>query len=243
MHFELPNQGVYDYLPRVRIIWGQPALEALRDEIGDSARVFILTTASLVTKTPVTEDLQAGLGDHCVGLFHGIGEHTPFGDVVSAAQAARAANPDIILSIGGGSIIDAAKAVIICLRENINTVEALSARIGQVSQGPGGPRHISIPTTLSGAEHTEFAGGINPATGTKELLGGTHICPHTVILDPAMPLYTPEALWLSTAIRSVDHAVEGICAPDSSPLIQAEALGALALFAKSCAAPSKLLMI
>lgn len=233
MNFELPQVGVYNYVPRARVRWGQAGLEAVREEVGDTARFFILTTPSLVNKTPIIDELQSGLSTQCCGLFHNISEHTPFSDVVNAAQAARAANADIILSVGGGSIIDAAKAVIICLRENIDTVEALSARIGQISEGPGGPRHISIPTTLSGAEHTEFAGGINPATGTKELLGGTHICPHTVILDPAISLYTPEDLWLSTAIRSVDHAVEGICAPDSSPLIQAEALGALGLFAKS----------
>jgi alcohol dehydrogenase class IV len=233
MNFELPQVGVYNYVPRARVRWGQAGLEAVREEVGDTARFFILTTPSLVNKTPIIDKLQSGLSTQCCGLFHNISEHTPFSDVVNAAQAVRAANADIILSVGGGSIIDAAKAVIICLRENIDTVEALSARIGQISEGPGGPRHISIPTTLSGAEHTEFAGGINPATGTKELLGGTHICPHTVILDPAISLYTPEDLWLSTAIRSVDHAVEGICAPDSSPLIQAEALGALGLFAKS----------
>ncbi len=233
MNFELPQAGAYDYVPRARIRWGETSLDAVREEIGDTAKFFMLTTASLVNKTPVIDDLQRGLGAQCGGLFYNISEHTPFSDVVNAAQAARATNADIILSVGGGSIIDAAKAVIICLREDIDTVEALTARIGQVSEGPVGPRHICIPTTLSGAEHTEFAGGINPMTGTKELLGGTYICPHTVILDPTIALYTPEDLWLSTAIRSVDHAIEGICAPDSSPLIQAEALGALNLFARS----------
>ena len=233
MNFELPHAGVYEYVPRERIRWGQAALDSVLEEIDDTARLFILTTASLVNKTQIIDQMQRGLSSQCCGVFHNISEHTPFSDVIDAAQAARAANANIILSVGGGSIIDAAKAVIICLRESIDTVEALSSRIGQISEGPGGPRHISIPTTLSGAEHTEFAGGINPATGTKELLGGTHICPQTVILDPAISLYTPEDLWLSTAIRSVDHAIEGICAPDSSPLIQAEAFGALGLFAKS----------
>ena len=200
MNFELPQAGVYEYVPRERIRWGQAALDAVREEIGDTARLFILTTASLVNKTQIIDEMQRGLSPQCCGVFHNISEHTPFSDVVDAAHAAREANADIILSVGGGSIIDAAKAVIICLRESIDTVEALSSRIGQISEGPGGPRHISIPTTLSGAEHTEFAGGINPATGTKELLGGTHICPQTVILDPAISLYTPEDLWLSTAI-------------------------------------------
>jgi len=233
INFDLPQAGVYEYVPRERIRWGQAALDAVREEIGDTARLFILTTASLVKNTQIIDEMQRGLSPQCCGVFQNISEHTPFSDVIDAAQAARIANADIILSVGGGSIIDAAKAAIICLRESIDTVEALSSRIGQISEGPGGPRHISIPTTLSGAEHTEFAGGINPATGTKELLGGTHICPQTVILDPALSLYTPEDLWLSTAIRSVDHAIEGICAPDSSPLIQAEALGALGLFSKS----------
>ena len=172
INFELPQAGVYEYVPRKRIRWGQAALDAVREEIDDTARLFILTTASLVNKTNIINEIQTGLSTQCSGLFYGISEHTPFGDVVAAAQAARDANANIILSVGGGSIIDAAKAVIICLRENIDTVEELSCRIGQISEGPGGPRHISIPTTLSGAEHTEFAGGIDPATGTKELLGG-----------------------------------------------------------------------
>lgn len=233
MDFEIPPVGVYDYVPRNRIRWGKGVSASLDEEVNSGERVFILSAASLVEKTSVVKGLQDALGASFAGLFHGVREHTPFSDVVLAAEAARKCNPDIILSVGGGSIIDAAKAVIICLRENIKTTDELSKRVGQVSMGPGGPRHVSIPTTLSGAEHTEFAGGINPETGTKDLLGGTHICPHTIILAPELALHTPLDLWLSTAIRSVDHAVEGICALDSSPIIQAEALGALSLFSKS----------
>lgn len=170
MNFELPQAGAYDYVPRARIRWGQAALDAVREEIGDTAKFFILTTASLVNKTPIIDELQRGLGAQCGGLFYNISEHTPFSDVVNAAQAARAANAEIILSVGGGSIIDAAKAVIICLRENIDTVEALSARIGQVSEGPGGPRHISIPTSfVSALIGLKFTRPENAASASVEL--------------------------------------------------------------------------
>ena len=135
INFELPQAGVYEYVPRKRIRWGQSALDAVREEIGDAAKFFILTTASLVNKTPIIDEMQAGLSTQCSGLFYDISEHTPFGDVVAAAQVVRDANANIILSVGGGSIIDAAKAVIICLRENIDTVEGLSSRIGQISEG------------------------------------------------------------------------------------------------------------
>jgi maleylacetate reductase len=53
-----------------------------------------------------------------------------------------------------------------------------------------------------------------------------------VILDPAATVYTPEWLWLSTAIRSVDHAVEAVCATDAQPMTDALALHALRLFAQ-----------
>jgi alcohol dehydrogenase class IV len=52
----------------------------------------------------------------------------------------------------------------------------------------------------------------------------------TVILDPAITRHTPDWLWLSTGVRGIDHAVEGICSVERSPLIQATCLHALRLF-------------
>ncbi|UCE30141.1 MAG: iron-containing alcohol dehydrogenase [Burkholderiales bacterium] len=51
-----------------------------------------------------------------------------------------------------------------------------------------------------------------------------------MILDPAITVHTPQWLWLSTAIRGLDHAVESICSVQSSPLIEATCLHALRLF-------------
>ena len=155
MNFELPPSGVYDYVPRARIRWGQAAGAAMREEITDTDRVFILTTASLVTKTPVISDLQVGLGAQCVGLFHNVSEHTPFGDVVAAAQAIRDTHADIILSVGGGSIIDAAKAVIICLRKISIRSRPYQPASGKSAKGPAARaifacrRHCRVPSILN----------------------------------------------------------------------------------------------
>ena len=67
----------------------------------------------------------------------------------------------------------------------------------------------------------------------KEKYTGDDICPQTVILDPAITLHTPDWLWLSTAIRSVDHAVEGLCSNSTNPLIPPMALNSLQLFGNS----------
>ena len=70
-------------------------------------------------------------------------------------------------------------------------------------------------------------------TQLKERYTGSDICPQVVILDPKLSLHTPDWLWLSTAIRSVDHAVEGLCSSSTNPLIPPMALNSLQLFARS----------
>jgi maleylacetate reductase len=52
-----------------------------------------------------------------------------------------------------------------------------------------------------------------------------------IILDPAITVHTPEWLWLSTAIRALDHAVECYCSPQTNALVQGAALQAMRLFA------------
>ena len=54
---------------------GQVALDAVREEIGDTAKFFILTTTSLVNKTPIIDEMQAGLSTRCSGFFYDISEH------------------------------------------------------------------------------------------------------------------------------------------------------------------------
>ena len=66
----------------------------------------------------------------------------------------------------------------------------------------------------------------------KERYTGDDICPQVVILDPEITLHTPDWLWLSTAIRSVDHAVEGLCS-NSESSIPPMALNSLQLFGSS----------
>jgi len=63
----------------------------------------------------------------------------------------------------------------------------------------------------------------------KESFGHALMMPQAVILDPAVTVHTPEWLFLSTGIRAVDHAVEGICSIDPAPFADGMALQALRL--------------
>jgi maleylacetate reductase len=90
-------------------------------------------------------------------------------------------------------------------------------------------RQISVPTTLSGGDFSAIAGVTDERTKVKELLRHPRIIPSAVILDPAITVYTPQWLWLSTGIRAVDHCVEGVCSNEAHPYGDAQALKGLAL--------------
>ena len=107
-------------------------------------------------------------------------------------------------------------------------------KIANVFQNKGSKlRQIAIPTTLSGGEYSNMGGAMDTKRQLKERYLGIDICPQVVILDPEITLHTPDWLWLSTAIRSVDHAVEGFCSFSNNPLIEPMALHSLKAFSTS----------
>lgn len=73
---------------------------------------------------------------------------------------------------------------------------------------------ICIPTTLSAAEYSSFAGAVDDRTHHKRGFGHADGSPKVVILDPALAKLTPEWVWISTGVRSIDHCVETICSQD-----------------------------
>ncbi len=227
--------GSYGYVPIERVHWDKPAAEAVTSERTRSGaqRVFTVASKTLSRKTDVIAQIRAALGSHDVGLFDECREHTPLESVIACAEAARDAKPDLILTVGGGTPIDTVKLVQLCLTHGIRSTEALQALAGKATATPSVLRQIIVPTTLSGGEYSTFAGGTDVAREGQKLYHGPDLCGRAIILDPTIALHTPQWLWLSTAIRALDHAVEGYSAPGTNALIQATALHAIKLFASS----------
>jgi maleylacetate reductase len=148
--------------------------------------------------------------------------------VIAGAEAARAAGADLLVAFGGGSAIDATKVMQLCLWAGLTRAEELDAyRAGRgpdrvkVADIPAGVRMVAIPTTLSAAEFTPFAGVTDAAKKAKEGYAHPMLAPRAVILDPAVTLATPEQLWFSTGLKAVDHAVEQLCNPQRAPYADA----------------------
>jgi maleylacetate reductase len=220
------------------VVFGRPAAEAVNaqmDRLG-ARRAFLMVSGTLNRETGEIEKIRDILGPRCVATFDAMPPHTPREAVIAAAEAARAAGADLIATVGGGSITDGAKAVQLCLANDIRSVDAIDTirAIKGASPPMNAPivRQISVPTTIAGGEFSAIAGVTNAATRVKEMLRHDLIMPRAAILDPAITVHTPEWLFLSTGIRAVDHCVEGLCSAESHPYADAQALKGLSLLAQ-----------
>jgi maleylacetate reductase len=244
--------GTYEFLPQDRVIFGRPASEAVVETADRMAkrRLLIVASKTLSRKTNVVSKIQVALAERCVGVFDECIEHVPRASVLSLAAAVRKREPDLIVTVGGGTPIDTVKVMLLAVAADIVDesgfdairirVDAQGARVVPTIKDPP-LRQIIVPTTLSGAEFSNLGGCTDPARKVKDLYTGRLIGGQVVILDPAATLYTPAGLWLSTGIRAVDHAVETVCSRKPQPFTDATCIHALRVLSKSlpanCANP------
>jgi maleylacetate reductase len=220
------------------VVFGRPAAEAVVEQMNrlGAQRAFLMVSGTLRRETDVIEKISRTLGGRCAAIFDAMPAHTPREAVIAASEMARNANADLIVTIGGGSITDGAKAVQLCLANNITNVAAMDDI--RAVKGAAAPmtapkvRQVSVPTTIAGGEFSANAGVTNTATKVKESVRHPLAIPRAVILDPAITLHTPDWLFLSTGIRAVDHCVEGLCSNEAHPYADAQALKGLSMLAQ-----------
>ncbi len=227
--------GLIQFLPTVeRILYGANSIEGyLESEVERfcGQRVFLLAPRSLKSQTSF-QRVAGILGKRLTASFIAAFEHVPLDVVVEAASAARDCNADLVVALGGGSTIDAAKAVRTCLAAGLTTSQLL----GSFMECRGALAatlipQISIPTTLSGSEYTRSFSATDFEAGVKRSYTGSPVASRVILYDPGATLSTPMRLWLSSGVMAIDHAVEVLCGSPAHAVGDAIKLSALtALF-------------
>ncbi|HEV3232812.1 MAG TPA: iron-containing alcohol dehydrogenase, partial [Candidatus Dormibacteraeota bacterium] len=194
------NPQAYEPLPIRRVVSGRGAHRALGEELRglDVARALLLTTRSLDGGVVVASVADAG-GGAIAARFGGVSAHNPTSGVRAAAEAFAAARCDAIVALGGGSVIDCAKAVKHMLGGDFPLLD--------------------LPTTLSGAEWAASFGQTDDETRIKGGYRARELFADVVLLDVEVASQTPEWLWSSTGFRAIDHAVEAILADNAHPYL------------------------
>ncbi|MGY3032034.1 maleylacetate reductase [Bradyrhizobium sp. USDA 4354] len=219
------------------VVFGHPAAGAVVAQMDrlETRRAFLMVSGTLNRQTDEITKIKDALGERCAGLFDAMPAHTPREAVIAATNAAREAGADLIVTVGGGSITDGAKAVQLCLANaiaDIDGIDRIRVHKGVVPE-MNAPvvRQISVPTTIAGGEFSAIAGVTDRSTNVKQMLRHPLTVPRATILDPAITVHTPEWLFLSTGIRAVDHCVEAICSRETHPYADAQSAKGLAMLA------------
>jgi len=226
------EQGMYGFPSMDYVIYGKPAADALVEEVRRLAaeRIYLVASRTLNTTTDEIQGIRKALGNRYAGTFDCVPQHTTRTSVIAVAKAARQASADLLVAVGGGSVIDVAKTAIMCMEHEITEEEGLDG-YERVAGAPGAAsqrsfrspkvRTIAIPTTLSGGEYNAGALVTDTKRKWKQIFYHRDMMPMSIILDPAITRHTPERLWLGSGTRSLDHGIEALCSRFGNPLVDA----------------------
>lgn len=212
-----------------RLHFGVGALNRVSEVVRETgARRAMLVTTAGRRSSDDGERLVRLLGRGLVATFAGVRSHVPTEDVRAAVAQARDAGIDCIVSFGGGSCADLAKAVCYFLEQESGMPGASYVDRPAVA-------HVAVPTTYAGAELTPFFGMTDEASRSKTGAGGPTLAPLAAIYDPEVTVGTPARVSAGTGMNAVAHGVEAAWSPTRS--VEAEALGLACVAAAADALP------
>lgn len=232
--------------PMERVYSGRPCAEALAEEAErlGARRVFLVCSGTLRRETDEVAKLERALGTRLVGIHDSVRPHGPREDVCAAMAAAEPLQPDLLVSFGGGSVTDATKILALCLKHGLRTPDSMEPYhivvhpdrtvTVPVFEGPDVPV-VLIPTTLSGGEFNALSGATDKKHNVKQGYAHPKMTARAVILDPAVTVHTPEWIWFSTGVRSLDHCFETLGSLDGNDYWDGMAMNGLRLLSQGLA--------
>jgi maleylacetate reductase len=183
----------YQALP-MRVVFGPGSLASLPDEVAALGLTRVLVLCS--PEQEVTgKQVAAALGDKAVGVLAEARMHVPVEVAHRAREVAAELGADGCVAVGGGSAVGLGKAI--ALEHGLPV--------------------IAVPTTYAGSEMTPVWGLTEG--GQKRTGRDLRVLPKSVLYDPELTLTLPPGMSVTSGMNAIAHAVEGLYAPDATPIV------------------------
>jgi alcohol dehydrogenase class IV len=236
------NAGFSDYYQfahPTRVVAGRGMIDTVGFEyMKEGAKRPLIVTDQVIRGTGLIDKAEAGVsggGLEVAGVFDDVPQDSSTATVAACAEAAKAAGADSFLAVGGGSVMDTAKAAnaVFSHGGEVLDYEGLYT-LPREDDGLGAPLAVAplacIPTTAgTGSEVSMGAVIKDPEQKIKLLIGDFPLFPRLAILDPEATATLPAPIAAATGMDAMTHAIEGYTTPEGSPHGQAFSLHALRL--------------
>ncbi|MBM4276996.1 MAG: iron-containing alcohol dehydrogenase [Deltaproteobacteria bacterium] len=199
-----------------KILFGPGAAKEVGMEVDElkGIKALIVTDRDLV-KTDLVKIVRNALGAKCVGVFSDVTPDTGVHIVNAGAEYGRRIGADVLVSVGGGSAIDTAKGMAICLTKGGRLEDHTGLNF---LDGPIMP-HIVIPTTAGTGSEVTYAAVIKDHEQKRKLLfADNFLVPNVAILDPKMTIGMPKRLTAATGMDALSHCIEAIHSMQREPI-------------------------
>ncbi|WP_206340397.1 maleylacetate reductase [Blastococcus litoris] len=183
----------YQALP-MRVVFGAGSVAKLPDEVAALGLHRVLVVCS-PEQEGTGRQVAAALGDTAAGVLAEARMHVPVEVAHRARDVARESGADGVVAVGGGSAVGLGKAI--ALEHGLPV--------------------IAVPTTYAGSEMTPVWGLTEG--GQKRTGRDVRVLPRSVVYDAELTLTLPGQLSATSGMNAIAHAVEGLYAPDATPII------------------------
>lgn len=224
-----------------RIYFKQGALKLGLEELKDKKRVLIITdkTMDALGHVRKVEEIVENLG-MSVRIFSGVKPDPDLGNISAAVTLANAFQPDLIIALGGGSPMDAAKMIWLMYEQPGLKFEDIAMRFMDIRKrineiAPLGTKAfmVAIPTTSgTGSEVTPFTVITDEKTGTKYPIADYALTPNMAIVDPEFVMGMPKTLAAHSGLDVLTHALEAYASVFANHFTDGHALEAMRLVFK-----------
>jgi alcohol dehydrogenase class IV len=207
----------FEFATAARIVFGPGSSEKIAAEAKNLGRRALVVTGKNVQRAkPCLADLAAG--GFPTAIFSVAGE-PDIAAVEAGASLAKSANCDCVIGFGGGSVIDAAKAIAAMMTNDGELLDYLEiVGRGKTLAVPSAP-FIAVPTTAgTGAEVTRNAVLASPAHKVKVSLRSPHLLPRLAIIDPELTYDLPPALTATTGLDALTQLIEPYVCLRANPM-------------------------
>ena len=213
----------------LRLHSGENALDRLRDEVErqKATRAFVVCGRTVATKTDLLGRISANLGPLYAGAFEAMDKDSSWPAVRDAVEAARSAKADLLIALGGGSVIVGTRAVAILLAEKGDPFSLMTQYPeGKPAYSPRlmapKPPIVNVPTTPTTAMNRAGTGLKNDDLDHRMEFFDPKTRPCAIFWDAAALLTAPAHLIRSTATTGHSSALRALGSATMNPLVEAD---------------------